>query len=255
MSRSETLTPYKSLCTEYYDIDKPTAPPDSLAIYDQYARESQGPILEPMCGTGRYLLPLLQRGYNISGFDISSHMLDVCRQKMEQGNLQANISVDSFATFVCQGPYGLIMIPTSSFCLLTTKEEASAALQFVEKHLAKGGKFVFEVDTLQCVNTPQGAWKGGWVNKPDGSKLVLNTFSKFDLQTRVDQILCRYELWKDNQIAKIEVEDFHVRLYEMHEIEALLQEHQLQVVHKWLPNAKIAPDSQSETVLYECVKL
>ena len=51
---------YKKLCTQFYDIDKPTAPPDALEFYLQYALKAQGPILEPMCGTGRFLVPMLR---------------------------------------------------------------------------------------------------------------------------------------------------------------------------------------------------
>lgn len=255
MSQPESLTPYQHLCTEYYNIDKPAAPPDSLALYTQYAIESKGPILEPMCGTGRYLIPLLRQGYDIAGFDTSSQMLEVCQRKLHQENLPAKITRASFETFSFQGPYKLIMIPTSSFCLLTTKEAASTALKLMAKHLAEGGKLVFEVDTPRCVNTPQGIWKGGWVNKSDGSKIVLSTFSRFNVESRVDETLCRYELWHNNIVTKTEAEDFRVRLYEMQEIEALLKENNLRVVDRWLPDAKIAPDDQSETVLYECVKV
>jgi hypothetical protein len=182
-------------------------------------------------------------------------MLEVCHRKLKQEKLPSKITLASFETFSFQGPYGLIMIPTSSFCLLTTKKAASTALKVMVKHLARGGKFVFEVDTPSCVNNSQGTWKGGWVNKSDGSKIVLNTFSKFNTESRIDEILCRYELWQNNSVTKTEVEDFRVRLYKMKEIESLLKEHDLRVVDKWLPHAKIAPNDQSETVLYECMKV
>ena len=68
--------PYKTLCAEYYELDKPTALEDALQCYLRYAEESHGPILEPMCGTGRFLIPLLKQGYSVTGFDYSSHMLD-----------------------------------------------------------------------------------------------------------------------------------------------------------------------------------
>ena len=42
-----------------------------------------GPILELGCGTGRILLPLARAGYDITGIDLSVHMLDVCRAKAQ----------------------------------------------------------------------------------------------------------------------------------------------------------------------------
>ena len=45
-------TTYLDLCTQVYEISKPTAPEDALAFYKSYADEASGAILEPMCGTG-----------------------------------------------------------------------------------------------------------------------------------------------------------------------------------------------------------
>jgi hypothetical protein len=58
---------YGKLSTEFYALDKPTAPPDAFDFYERYAREARGHIHEPMCGTGRFLLPLQAQGLDISG--------------------------------------------------------------------------------------------------------------------------------------------------------------------------------------------
>ena len=42
--------PYRSLCTEYYELDKPSPPADALKCYLNYAKEAGGSILERMCG-------------------------------------------------------------------------------------------------------------------------------------------------------------------------------------------------------------
>lgn len=65
----KTLDTYLSLCTEVYDLSKPNPPEDAYAFYRVYAMKANGPILEPMCGTGRFLLPLLEEGFNVHGFD------------------------------------------------------------------------------------------------------------------------------------------------------------------------------------------
>ena len=54
---------YQNLCTEYYGLDKPSAPEDALAYYLEHAKEAKGPILEPMCGTGSFLIPLFGAGF------------------------------------------------------------------------------------------------------------------------------------------------------------------------------------------------
>lgn len=247
---------YKGLCTEYYDLDKPTASPDALQCYLGYAKETKGPILEPMCGTGRFLIPLLQQGYNVTGFDNSPHMLHVCRNKCKQLGLSTTLLEATFETFSLKNKYDLIFIPSGSFCHLTSAEEVSSALTFISDHLTPRGKFVFEVETLNAIRKPQGVWRGRWVNKPDGSKIVLNVLSQFNSTTRVETGLFRYELWEQNSISKTEIEVYHVRHYEPNEIEQILEKHGFSIIGKWQaePHTKIKANDTVEVILYECIK-
>ncbi len=65
---------YGSLCTVMYELLHPYAPEDELQFYLQYAKKEMK-ILEPLCGSGRFLVPFLERGFNITGFDMSEEML------------------------------------------------------------------------------------------------------------------------------------------------------------------------------------
>jgi len=60
-SNIKILDTYFSLCTEVYDLSKPNPPEDAYAFYRDYAMKASGPILELMCGTGRFLLTLLEQ--------------------------------------------------------------------------------------------------------------------------------------------------------------------------------------------------
>lgn len=236
IAMNKESVPYKGLCTEYYELDKPHPPEDAFQCYLKYAEEAGDAILEPMCGTGRFLIPLLEKGYSITGFDYSSHMIDVCRKKCDKLGLKATLVEASFKNFSLPENYNLIFIPSSSFCLLTTHDEIAQALKFISNRLKPGGKFVFEIETLKALGESQGIWKGRWINKPDGSKIVINTLSQFDSTTRIETVLCRYELWEDNVISCTEVEDFRLRLYEPLEIELLLEKYGLKIVGKWQAN-------------------
>src|SRR5262245_12435857 len=95
----KTSEAYQSLCTEFYELDKPSAPPDAIDYYLRKAAEAKGKILEPMCGTGRFLIPLLEKGYEAVGFDSSSHMLEMCKTKCRERQLSANLIHASFESF------------------------------------------------------------------------------------------------------------------------------------------------------------
>jgi len=72
---------YGKLCTQFYDLHKPQAQEESLQYYISCAKRCFGPILEPMCGSGRYLIPMMEQGFSIQGFDSSPSMLEACKEK------------------------------------------------------------------------------------------------------------------------------------------------------------------------------
>ena len=248
--------PYRGLCTEYYELDKPAPPEDAFQCYLQYAREAHGKILEPMCGTGRFLVPLLERGYSVTGFDYSPYMLDVCRKKCNERGLTCNLLEATFETFSLREEYNLIFIPSGSFGHLITSEQVNQALTFIADRLKPGGKFVFEIETLKAIREPQDVWRGRWIDKPDGSKIVINILSRFDPISQVEMGLFRYELWEENTISKTEVEDYCVRHYEPREIEKLIEQHDLKIIGKWQaePYTRIEASDTDAVILYECIK-
>jgi hypothetical protein len=75
ISQNAGMDGYGELCTRFYDLDKPKAP--ELAL-DWFARELAGcvSVLEPMCGSGRFLVPLVRQGLLVDGVDPSQSMWD-----------------------------------------------------------------------------------------------------------------------------------------------------------------------------------
>lgn len=49
---------YGKLCTLMYDIDKPFLPENELSFYKKYLYSKDVEILEPMCGSGRFFIPI-----------------------------------------------------------------------------------------------------------------------------------------------------------------------------------------------------
>lgn len=47
-------------------------------------------ILDVGCGTGRHLIEMTKRGYNVSGIDLSASQLARAREKAEINNLKIN---------------------------------------------------------------------------------------------------------------------------------------------------------------------
>lgn len=247
---------YQSLCTEYYNLDKPAAPPKALSYYMKHAEKAQGPILEPMCGTGNFLIPLFQKGFNITGFDNSRHMLGVCRKKRSGESAHDKLYEASFKTFVPLEKYRLIFIPNGSFCLLADPKEANYALNRICEWLENEGKFIFEIETLHAARKDECTWKSNWVRKQDGSLIVLNHIGQFDPENGIETVLCRYEHWKNNRIKRTETEEFRLKRYAHTDIEKLLHPYGFQIKKSIPPYEKDHAKSieKAEMILYECKK-
>ena len=105
------MNSYGKLCTQYYDIDKPQPQADALAFYLDQAALSGGPLLEPMCGSGRFLLPLMQAGYDITGVDASPEMLAACRRKALRLGLTPDLHQQFLHELDLPCAYALVLIP------------------------------------------------------------------------------------------------------------------------------------------------
>lgn len=246
---------YKNLCAQYYEITKPHAPPEALAWYLQYAAQAHGPILEPMCGTGRFLIPLAKHGYNVTGFDISPYMLKICRAKVQQERLFCNIIEASFETFSSPLSYNLIYIPSGSFSLLTERSQVHQALQLMTRQLASNGRLVLEIETPHARTLHPHAWQATWCYTQEGDKIIHNFVAHYNANTQIQTSLHRYELWSGNAIIHTEIEELNLRLYAPVEIERILHEYGLSIIDKRIPyinNRELHPES--DTLLYECVK-
>lgn len=119
------LENYKKLCTLFYDTDKPYPPHEEFLFYISLCDQYKTDILEPMCGSGRFLIPLLEKGFVIDAFDASESMVFSLRRKISKKNLVLSSFVHClFEDYIFKKKYNLIFIPSASFGLFTSPEKA-----------------------------------------------------------------------------------------------------------------------------------
>jgi SAM-dependent methyltransferase len=254
---AKRMSHYGKLSTEFYELDKPEAPPDAFDFYAAFARETRGPIHEPMCGSGRFLLPLLASGLDISGSDTSLEMLGACRARAERLGLSPALEQRALQHLSCERAPSLIFIPSGSFGLLIDDALVIAALERVHQVLAPGGTFLVEAELLQP-STPEasGVWGGRWVERPDGAKLILSWLSQYSGAANITSSVHRYELVKDGQLLAVEYDDFRVRSYASAEFRSLLVRAGFDAIEAFEPYERRAPDprDQLDALVFCCRK-
>lgn len=203
---------YQNLCVQYYDIDKPIAHKEALEFYLKYAEKANGPILEPMSGSGRFLLPMLEKGYDIDGVDASPSMISACKVHGERMGLNPNIYEQFLNELDLPRKYSLVFLPVGSLGLIIEEETLVNTLIKFYEYMIPGGIFVFEVDTLECKPTSFNQVTASVRDREDGVKLVMSAFTQsFDHQTSVLRSIHRYELFKDGKLLDSELEDFQFK--------------------------------------------
>ncbi|UCZ54166.1 class I SAM-dependent methyltransferase [Bacillus shivajii] len=146
---------------KYYDYDPRNIVKEDLAFYEMMAEKFKGPILELACGTGRVLLHLVAKGYQMTGVDRSEAMLEVLNEKLAKRSLEqqkrANIVQGSMTDFTFHSPFPLIVIPFRSFQILEEEKDQRSCLQSVYSALDDHGRFILHIFR------PKGVLDESWV--------------------------------------------------------------------------------------------
>lgn len=240
---------YGSLCTEMYEILHKEAPREELEFYLSYAKKGQR-ILEPMCGSGRFLVPFAERSYDITGVDLSEEMLDKLRRKRPEAKaVRADLT-----EYEPGEKFDYIFIPSGSLSLLTGLSVCKAVLGKLKELLAEGGKLVFAVETLGCRRPDDEDYQiTASVKTREGLDLLLKTKHFYDEETQTQFSPGIYELYREGELLQREEMDFQTHLYRFGEMEEYLREAGFSSVQLFSSFQKDpAADSQCEMFLFEC---
>jgi len=251
---TKTIPTYLALCTEYYDLDKPLAPKEALHFYMHYVQRAKGPILEPMCGTGRFLIPMLEAGFEIDGFDASSHMLNALKAKCIKKNITANVWQGLLQDIDIKKQYALIFIPSGSFGLIINTEQIKLSLQKIFQQLRPGGIFIFEIERESSTSEQFGLWHGSMQMRQD-SKMIVASFLPLAPVDSIRTIIGRYDLVDKSILLKTEFEYYQIKHYTKDEMKLLLQEAGFKSVKTLKPyNLHERPSKDDESIIFECTK-
>lgn len=243
---------YGSLCTEMYEILHEKAPQDELDFYLSYAEKGKK-IMEALCGSGRFLVPFMERGFDIFGVDLSEEMLAKLREKKPG----AKAAQGDILEYDYGGLFDYIFISSSSVSLFTDMELCGKILSKMKATLMPGGKLVFAVDTVseRCPDDDDYRVSVS-VRTKENFELVLKTRNYYDEQTQTQFSPGIYELYDGERLLQREVMDFQTHLYRYGEMERLLKGIGFSDIKTYSSFSKeIAADDQCASFLFECSTL
>jgi SAM-dependent methyltransferase len=244
---------FRSLCAQFYSLEQPATLPPSIDFYLQKADQLGGPVLEPMCGSGRYLIPLAEKGIDITGTDASKHMLAACREKCTDSGLEVTLVKELVQNTRLPGGYALIFIPSGSLGLLADDKELCRVVKNLYRLLKRGGKLIFEVPMAKSNTADEARMETKEVG--DDDKIIsLTTQPVYDKKTRVMSTTYTYEALYDTGETLEEIEVLHQKYFLEDELESILITSGFKSFSYYEPYTDGTKAKDAVCLVYECTK-
>jgi len=194
------------------------------------AQESGGPVLELACGTGRVLLPLARAGIEVTGLDLSPHMLAMARRKLarEEQDVRARVRLveGDMRDFALDDRFALILIPFRSFHALLERSDQKRCLQCCAAHLKPGGRLAIDVfdPRLSRISTPGGVDEAPREYPgPDGAAVRQTGHTDYDLPNQRLVWHARYECAGPDGTITVREHSLQLRYFFRFEMEWMLE--------------------------------
>jgi SAM-dependent methyltransferase len=130
----------------YYDIafQSETGPEADFleAAFRRYCPFPVRRLLEPACGSGRLMVELAARGYQVTGLDLSRPSLEYLRRRLARRRLRAAVRHADMADFRLPRPVDAAYNTFDSFRHLVSERAARAHLECVARSLRPGGIYL-----------------------------------------------------------------------------------------------------------------
>ncbi len=150
-------------------------------------------------------------------------MLAYCRRSCESEGLAATLHHGSVEALSLPGRYEAIVMTFGSFGLLAGPGEAEAALDGFARDLTPDGRLFLDVQVPDLRLQESGVRKLlRVVDCPDGSTILVEGATTYDMIEQVERTILSYEKWKDGVVVVRELQDLPLRWYGRREIMILL---------------------------------
>lgn len=137
----------------YYDHTYRTRTED-VGFYRRFVRQHGGPVLELGAGSGRVTIPLVEDGADVCALEASEAMLARAEAKANEtlapkDRKRLELVLGDMRDFSLKRTFNLVLAPFNTLLHLYEPQDFARCFSTVAKHLAPGGRFVFDVRVPQ----------------------------------------------------------------------------------------------------------
>ncbi|MDA0768082.1 MAG: class I SAM-dependent methyltransferase [Verrucomicrobia bacterium] len=219
---------YQSLEARFHDLFwNAEEGPGELELLQEFHRLHPGRGLELGCGSGRLLLPLLSAAFDIEGIDLSTDMLDLCREQAAATSLHPVLHHGNIEFLELPDTYATLTLPAFTFQLVN---DPSRLLQSLHRTLHPGGWLyltAFIPHSELEGDVPENQWYPDRdLVLPDQTRASVETRHSLDPESRLLIRHHRYALHSpDDALLDSHESQERIHWLEAHELTDLLLEH------------------------------
>ena len=200
-------------------------------------------ILDLCCGHGRHSIPLAERGFRVTGQDLSEVSLARARADAESRGVEVRWVHGDMREIPFDGDLDAVINIFTAFGYLESDEEDQKVLEQVRKALKPGGRFLMEI--IHRDSLMKRFSTNGWQRYDDG--LLVLEERRMDLLTGrqdVDGLM----IYPDGTRAEF---DHSLRLYTLSELARMLRAAGLEIeaAYGGLDGSELTLDSRRLAVL------
>lgn len=190
-------------------------------IFKKYGNKSINKVLDLGCGTGNHAIPLAERGYEVTGVDISLGMLEAARKKIASRQLQISFTHGDIRQLELDDTFDATLMMFAVIGYQVENDEVIATLRTARRHMKSGGLLLMDFwygptvlaqrpgDTVKVIDNDKG-------------KIIRVASGKLDLPRNVCNV--KYQLWeiRDDRVFGETYEEHKMRYFFEKEMELFL---------------------------------
>ncbi|MGH7390252.1 MAG: class I SAM-dependent methyltransferase [Candidatus Rokuibacteriota bacterium] len=153
--------------------------------FRRFARRPVRRVLDIACGTGPHLIRLADRGYRMSGLDLSPRNVEFVRERLAEKGHTGTLVVGDMTAFGLTRPVDAAICMQDSQGHLLTNAQLLAHLRCVARAVRRGGLYVFDRYMASSWTDPARSWS--WTRRR-GNLVVRASFSALEDVDPVTQV-------------------------------------------------------------------
>lgn len=190
--------------------------------FERFAGRPVRRLFEPACGTGRLLIKLAERGFEVSGNDLNANAVQYCNDRFRRRGFPETATVGDMADFRLKRRVDAAFNTINTFRHLLTEKQAVSHLQCVANSLARGGLYVLGLHLIPS-NPNDRVEDEAWHARR--GNLAVNTYmwSKgIDARKRYEYLGMKISVYTPTKHLEIEDEMIY-RTYSVDQIRRLIR--------------------------------